>query len=127
MLCLDSINKCSTIYRCSDSYSDTVLGYANSIRTIDGGTHIDGLKASLTRTINNLAKKSKTIKVIIYTLLTFSSFFEYAGECVYDFIKNKSSTTHTAPHPSFLLCSRQTNKHQRPEHRGSNRQQRGAF
>jgi len=49
---------------CSDSYSDTVLGYANSIRTIDGGTHIDGLKASLTRTINNLAKKSKSIKVI---------------------------------------------------------------
>ncbi|KAJ6834980.1 DNA gyrase subunit B, chloroplastic/mitochondrial-like isoform X2 [Iris pallida] len=47
---------------CSDSYSDTMLGYANSIRTVDGGTHIDGLKASLTRTINNLAKKSKIIK-----------------------------------------------------------------
>lgn len=47
---------------CSDSYSDTVLGYANSIRTIDGGTHIDGLKASLTRTINNLGKKSKHFK-----------------------------------------------------------------
>lgn len=40
-----------------------MLGYANSIRTIDGGTHIDGVKASLTRTINNLAKKSKVIKV----------------------------------------------------------------
>ncbi|XP_078149032.1 DNA gyrase subunit B, chloroplastic/mitochondrial-like [Carex rostrata] len=47
---------------CSDSYSDTMLGYANSIRTVDGGTHIDGMKASLTRTINNLAKKSKAIK-----------------------------------------------------------------
>lgn len=47
---------------CSDSYSDTMLGYANSIRTVDGGTHIDGLKASLTRTVNNLAKKSKIIK-----------------------------------------------------------------
>ncbi|KAI7997200.1 hypothetical protein LOK49_LG10G01272 [Camellia lanceoleosa] len=33
---------------CSDAYSDTMLGYANSIRTIDGGTHIDGMKASLT-------------------------------------------------------------------------------
>ncbi|CAL5440392.1 unnamed protein product [Camellia sinensis] len=30
--------------RCSDTYSDTMLGYANSIRTIDGGTHIDGMK-----------------------------------------------------------------------------------
>lgn len=47
-----------------------MLGYANSIRTIDGGTHIDGLKASLTRTINNFAKKSKTIKVIKYRLQT---------------------------------------------------------
>ncbi|KAK9289506.1 hypothetical protein L1049_007661 [Liquidambar formosana] len=47
---------------CSDAYSDTMLGYANSIRTIDGGTHIDGMKASLTRTLNNLGKKSKLIK-----------------------------------------------------------------
>ncbi|KAL8041283.1 hypothetical protein ABFX02_10G155700 [Erythranthe guttata] len=47
---------------CSDSYSDTLLGYANSIRTVDGGTHIDGVKASLTRTLNSLAKKSKVIK-----------------------------------------------------------------
>ncbi|KAL6988023.1 hypothetical protein U1Q18_013769 [Sarracenia purpurea var. burkii] len=47
---------------CSDAYSDTVLGYANSIRTIDGGTHIDGMKASLTRTLNNFAKKSKILK-----------------------------------------------------------------
>ncbi|KAK1294972.1 hypothetical protein QJS10_CPA16g01196 [Acorus calamus] len=28
----------------SDAYTDTMLGYANSIRTIDGGTHIDGMK-----------------------------------------------------------------------------------
>ncbi|KAG9456198.1 hypothetical protein H6P81_000706 [Aristolochia fimbriata] len=47
---------------CSDAYSDTLLGYANSIRTVDGGTHIEGMKASLTRTINNLGKKSKIMK-----------------------------------------------------------------
>ncbi|KAG7033586.1 DNA gyrase subunit B, chloroplastic/mitochondrial, partial [Cucurbita argyrosperma subsp. argyrosperma] len=47
---------------CADAYSDTILGYANSIRTIDGGTHIDGMKASLTRTLNNLGKRSKIIK-----------------------------------------------------------------
>lgn len=47
---------------CSDSYSDTILGYANSIRTVDGGTHIEGLKHSLTRTLNNLGRKSKIIK-----------------------------------------------------------------
>jgi len=33
------------------------LGFANNIRTIDGGTHIEGLKTVLTRTFNNLAKK----------------------------------------------------------------------
>ncbi|ESQ49041.1 hypothetical protein EUTSA_v10020150mg [Eutrema salsugineum] len=47
---------------CSDAYSDMMLGYANSIRTIDGGTHIEGVKASLTRTLNTLSKKLKVIK-----------------------------------------------------------------
>ncbi|KAI8562509.1 hypothetical protein RHMOL_Rhmol03G0041600 [Rhododendron molle] len=47
---------------CSDAYSDTMLGYANSIRTVDGGTHIDAVKASLTRTLNNLGKKMKIFK-----------------------------------------------------------------
>uniref|UniRef100_A0A1J3IQH9 DNA topoisomerase 2 n=1 Tax=Noccaea caerulescens TaxID=107243 RepID=A0A1J3IQH9_NOCCA len=47
---------------CVDGYSETVLGFANSIRTNDGGTHIDGVKASITRTLNRLAKKSKVVK-----------------------------------------------------------------
>lgn len=47
---------------CSDAYTDTMLGYANSIRTVDGGTHIDAVKASLTRTLNNLGKKLKIFK-----------------------------------------------------------------
>ena len=42
---------------CSDVYSDNILGFANNIRTIDGGTHIEGLKTVLTRTFNNLDKK----------------------------------------------------------------------
>ncbi|NCO73968.1 MAG: DNA topoisomerase IV subunit B, partial [Cyanobacteria bacterium] len=42
---------------CIDSYSDTILGFANNIRTVDGGTHLDGLKAVLTRTLNNIARK----------------------------------------------------------------------
>ncbi|PKA58485.1 DNA gyrase subunit B, chloroplastic/mitochondrial [Apostasia shenzhenica] len=47
---------------CEDSYTDILLGYANSIRTVDGGTHIDGMKAALMKTINNLGKKSKMFK-----------------------------------------------------------------
>lgn len=45
-----------------DGYSDTLLGYANSIRTSDGGTHLDGFKAALTRVVNSLAKKYKLLK-----------------------------------------------------------------
>ncbi len=30
--------------------SDTIIGFVNSIKTVDGGTHIDGAKAALTRT-----------------------------------------------------------------------------
>ncbi|XP_010423631.1 PREDICTED: uncharacterized protein LOC104708712 isoform X2 [Camelina sativa] len=47
---------------CVDGYSAIMLGYANSIRTIDGGTHIDGVKASITRTFNSLLNKSKLVE-----------------------------------------------------------------
>jgi DNA gyrase subunit B len=47
---------------CIDAYSDNLLGFANNIRTIDGGTHLEGLKAVLTRTLNNFARKRNKIK-----------------------------------------------------------------
>jgi DNA gyrase subunit B len=47
---------------CTDAYSDNVLGFANNIRTIDGGTHLEGLKAVLTRTMNVIARKRNKIK-----------------------------------------------------------------
>lgn len=34
---------------CSDSFSDNILGFVNSVKTVDGGTHIDGFKSALTR------------------------------------------------------------------------------
>jgi len=43
----------------SDTFSDTLVGFANSIKTIDGGSHLDGLKAALTRLINAAAKRNK--------------------------------------------------------------------
>jgi len=42
--------------------SESLLGYANSIRTTDGGTHFEGLKSALTRHINQLARKTKALK-----------------------------------------------------------------
>ncbi|HIK27817.1 MAG: DNA topoisomerase (ATP-hydrolyzing) subunit B [Oscillatoriaceae bacterium SKW80] len=47
---------------CVDAYTDNLLGFANNIRTIDGGTHLEGLKTVLTRTINALARKRNKLK-----------------------------------------------------------------
>ncbi|MEO1619685.1 MAG: DNA topoisomerase (ATP-hydrolyzing) subunit B [Cyanobacteria bacterium J06632_3] len=47
---------------CGDAFSDNLMGFANNIRTIDGGTHLEGLKAVLTRTMNVIARKRKKRK-----------------------------------------------------------------
>jgi DNA gyrase subunit B len=47
---------------CIDAYSDNVLGFANNIRTVDGGTHLEGLKTVLTRTMNTIARKRNKLK-----------------------------------------------------------------
>ena len=47
---------------CVDAYSDNLLGFANNIRTVDGGTHLEGLKTVLTRTMNSVARKRKKLK-----------------------------------------------------------------
>jgi DNA gyrase subunit B len=49
---------------CSDAYSDNLLGFANNIRTIDGGTHLEGLKTVLTRSMNAIARKRGKLKDI---------------------------------------------------------------
>jgi len=46
----------------SDQYSDTIVSFVNGIKTIDGGTHVDGMRAVLTRTINAAARKSGKLK-----------------------------------------------------------------
>ncbi len=47
---------------CVDAYNDNLLSFANNIRTIDGGTHLEGLKTVLTRTMNSVARKRNKIK-----------------------------------------------------------------
>ncbi len=47
---------------CVDAYTDNLLGFANNIRTIDGGTHLEGLKTVLTRTMNAIARKRNKLK-----------------------------------------------------------------
>ncbi len=45
-----------------DGYSDRVLAFANNIRTVDGGTHVSGFQAGLTRSLNEWAKRQGVIK-----------------------------------------------------------------
>ena len=39
----------------NDGYSENVFSFANNINTIEGGTHLIGLKSALTRTVNSYA------------------------------------------------------------------------
>ncbi len=43
----------------NDSYSENVYSYANNINTLEGGTHLTGLRSALTRVIHGLASENK--------------------------------------------------------------------
>ncbi len=46
----------------NDSYTETVFTFANNINTHEGGTHLSGFKAALTRTANDYAKEHGLVK-----------------------------------------------------------------
>lgn len=46
----------------TDAYNELVLTYANNINTIEGGTHLAGFRAAVTRVINDYARKNKFLK-----------------------------------------------------------------
>lgn len=46
----------------TDRYSELIYSYANNINTVEGGYHLSGLKASLTKTINDYARKNNILK-----------------------------------------------------------------
>jgi len=46
----------------NSSYTENILSYCNNVNTIEGGTHLSGFKAALTRTLNSYAQKNNLIK-----------------------------------------------------------------
>ncbi len=46
----------------NDGYNETSLAFVNNINTVDGGTHVIGLRAALTRTFNDYARQRGLIK-----------------------------------------------------------------
>src|SRR5574340_564864 len=46
----------------TDAYTESVYSFANTINTIDGGTHLTGLRSALTRVVNDYARKNNLLK-----------------------------------------------------------------
>jgi DNA gyrase subunit B len=46
----------------NDSYAENIFAFANTINTVDGGTHLSGFRSSLTRTINYYANSFGMLK-----------------------------------------------------------------
>ncbi|HEX2989321.1 MAG TPA: DNA topoisomerase (ATP-hydrolyzing) subunit B [Anaerolineales bacterium] len=46
----------------TDAYTESVYSFANTINTIDGGTHLTGLRSAITRVINDYARKNGLLK-----------------------------------------------------------------
>ena len=46
----------------TDSYNETMLSFANNVRTVDGGTHETGFKTALTRVFNDYGRKYFILK-----------------------------------------------------------------
>jgi DNA gyrase subunit B len=46
----------------NDTYGENVFAFANTINTVDGGTHLSGFRSALTRSINNFASANGMLK-----------------------------------------------------------------
>lgn len=49
-------------FQYNESYNDNIYTFVNNINTHEGGTHLEGFKAALTRTLNNYGTKNGIIK-----------------------------------------------------------------
>src|SRR5690606_40864678 len=52
-----------------DGYNENTFTFVNNINTHEGGTHLTGFRAALTRTINDVAKKGNALKKAVFTLI----------------------------------------------------------
>lgn len=58
----EGICKVEVSFNYSSEDDETVLGFANNINTVDGGTHVSGFKTALTRVVNQFARSSGQLK-----------------------------------------------------------------
>ena len=53
---------CEVAIQYNDGYNEVIYSYANNVNTIDGGTHVEGLKMALTKVINDAGRKLNILK-----------------------------------------------------------------
>ena len=56
--------ECEIALQWNDGYQEAVFSFANTVNTHEGGTHLSGLRAALTRTINNYATTNNLTKAL---------------------------------------------------------------
>jgi len=56
--------QCEVALQYSSSYTETVSSFANNINTHEGGTHLSGFRAALTKALNDYARKNNMLKKV---------------------------------------------------------------
>jgi DNA gyrase subunit B len=60
--------QCEVSLQYTSAYSETVHSFANNINTFEGGTHLSGFRAGLTKALNDYVKKNATKKLKGYSI-----------------------------------------------------------
>ena len=58
----DGDSVCEVAIQYNDGYNEVIYSYANNVNTIDGGTHVEGLKLALTKVINDYGHRLNLLK-----------------------------------------------------------------
>jgi DNA gyrase subunit B len=56
------IGEVECVLQWTDSYNESMYSYVNNINTVEGGTHLTGLRSSLTRVVNTMAEETGLLK-----------------------------------------------------------------
>ena len=56
------VGQAEAVLQWTDVYQENIHTYVNNINTVEGGSHLTGLKSALTRVVNHFAEKTSVLK-----------------------------------------------------------------